>query len=39
MSGGRVVIARHRFYAIGQWLGEDAELVDVEGTKVKPARS
>jgi hypothetical protein len=38
MSGGRVVIVRHRFFAIGQWLGEGAELVDVESTKVKHAR-
>lgn len=36
--GGRVVIVRHEYFAIGQWLGEDAELEVVESTKVKLPR-
>lgn len=37
MSGGRVVIVRHKYPAIGQWLGQDAELSFVESTKVRLA--
>src|SRR5690348_16074212 len=36
--GGHMVIVRHRYFAIGQWLGEDAELEVVESTKVKLPR-
>lgn len=38
MSGGRLVIVRHRYFAIGQWLGADAELAGMGSTKVHPAR-
>ena len=33
-----MVIVRHEFLVIGHWLGEDAEFVGVESTKVKSAR-